>query len=90
MSLYQAKPLASRVISGKTLVYSREEEAVFELNVVGAEVWRCLEKPKTTDEVIEEIKVKFNSLPSYKKLTKDVKELIADLLDNQLIVEVEE
>jgi hypothetical protein len=82
--------LAERVlfqeVRGEGVLLNLSNETYFGLNPVGVQVWRCLVQGEALDRLMERLLDEYDVEPSV--LARDIKSLLTQMLDQELITEV--
>ncbi|WP_163338306.1 PqqD family protein [Desulfopila sp. IMCC35008] len=73
-----------RCIDDELLLMDEQAGTIFNLNSIGAAVWRLLEQPKSPVEIIQVLAAAFPGVAK-KQVEKDVYELIGKLNDMGLV-----
>lgn len=73
----------SRVAEGGVLL-STEQEVYYGLNEVGARVWELMGEARTVGDICEDLRADYPNVDA-DTLERDVKDLLADLVDNGLV-----
>lgn len=76
-----------KIIENNAVIIDSEENRALNLTEVGAEIWGYLDKPKTLDEIVENICQKFEVRKN--KAHKDAMKFLKLLLKEELIQDSE-
>lgn len=86
MTRYQKlSTVVMREMDDVCYLVNTEENAIFELNVMGRAIWHLLQNPTSSDEIIETLQTAFPEVAP-ETITSDVLRLLDLLLAQKLII----
>lgn len=86
--LYVQNPdISDRDMGDAVFLVNSESESIYQLNVVGAALWRRLAEPTDVAQAAADLHTAFPDVPQ-KRIETDVRNLVADFLENDLIARV--
>ncbi len=80
--------VVSRRVDQDVFLVDEKTTAIHQLNAVGAAIWQLLDEPRKIADILEILHTAFPG-KSRKTIKKDVKALLEDFLDEELIEELE-
>ncbi len=84
----RCRHVVSRRVDQDVFLVDEETTAIHQLNAVGAAIWEMLEEPRKLSEILDILHTAFPD-KSKKTIKKDVKALLEDFLDEELIEELD-
>lgn len=86
VEVYRQHPdIVVREVGQAIFLVDREHGSIFNLNTVGAGIWRFVKEPRTLDEVVETVRAAFPDQPPG-EVEDEVGELLEELEEEGLIV----
>lgn len=82
----RCRHVASRKVDQDVFLVDENTKAIHQLNAVGAAVWELLDEPRKIADILDILHTVFPG-KSRKTIKKDIKALLEDLLDEELIEE---
>lgn len=77
--------ILEKTLDDELLLIDNETDMIFNLNPVGTAVWRFLDTPRETDEIMAVLGAAFPDIPK-EKIREDISHLLDQLADRKLLV----
>ena len=82
---FQRHPdMGSRTLDDAMVIFNPHTGVVYELNVVGTQVWELLNQRQTVEDIVSGICEEFWA--SSEEVTNDVREFLSTLIDKGLVI----
>ncbi len=86
VEVYRQYPgIVVREVGNAIFLVDQKYGSIFNLNTIGAGIWRLVKQPRTPDEVVDTVQTAFPDEPP-EKIEQDVTELLDELEEEGLIV----
>lgn len=86
VSSYVRTPgILEKKLDDELLLIDNETDVIFNLNPLGTAVWRFLDTPRQTDEIMAVLGAAFPGVPK-EKISEDISRLLGQLVDCKLLV----